>query len=502
MHHQNNYDTNIIFNMMMASAITTFIASLTKFLPRLINNFNLYMADFYECFLEKKKGRVIISSTTIQSNGSIRPVFPIEYRAVIAKLKKEKINLKYIAYVDKNDDAKPWFWREKEQQLENGIKDNKFYVNSKDIFHLDNKIKISFNTHETLIGGDQNPQRISYNDICVFSKYYGVDELQNIIIDWTKEYIENIKCGDNDEKQYYFGLEYSNVIENTKKNDLDISLSQVTYNLKWNKYELKSFKMFNNIYFTNKHILMKKLNYFLNNEVDYKKKGIPYNLGFLFYGEPGCGKTSCIKAIANHTNRHVVEINLKNIKSCKDFINTFNAEYINDQYIPHKKKIIVLEDIDCMIDIVKSRKESDTVELSNMDNVKDDMIKLMMIKEKNEFEGKKNLEQKLEDKLTLSCILNTIDGILESYGRILIITTNFVDRLDEALIRPGRIDMKVDFTKCTEEMYRDIIETFFEIKLDCNIKFENYKHTPAEVIDICCLYNDDLKKVLHLLCVD
>jgi hypothetical protein len=62
--------------------------------------------------------------------------------------------------------------------------------------------------------------------------------------------------------------------------------------------------------------------------------------------------------------------------------------------------------------------------------------------------------------------------------------------------------MKVDFTKCTEEMYRDIIETFFEIKLDCNIKFENYKHTPAEVIDICCLYNDDLKKVLHLLCVD
>ena len=109
---------------------------------------------------------------------------------------------------------------------------------------------------------------------------------------------------------------------------------------------LITFKTFDNIFFKDKDILIKKLNYFLANEEKYKKKGIPYNIGFLFYGNPGCGKTSCIKAISNYTKRHVVEINLKQIETCGEFINIFNDDMMNDNCIPHRKKIIVLEDID------------------------------------------------------------------------------------------------------------------------------------------------------------
>ena len=103
-----------------------------------------------------------------------------------------------------------------------------------------------------------------------------------------------------------------------------------------------------------KETIFLQIIYYLQNF--HANKNCEY-LHTVIYGEPGCGKTSCIKAIANYTKRHVVEINLKNIKTCKDFINTFNAEYICDNYTPHKKKIIILEDIDCMIDIVKSRKD-------------------------------------------------------------------------------------------------------------------------------------------------
>lgn len=500
----NGYDSNIIVNMMIATAITTLVTSLTKIIPLIFEKLKVYFEEIYDYLFNQKNisGKVVITGTTIQSHGGIRPVFPIEYRAIIAHIKKEKVNLKHISYVDKNDDLYGGYFKRGEQEISKGVKENKFYVKSKSMFHLKNSIDIRFENYNSQIGNEQNPQLITYSNIVVLSKYHSVDELQNIIIKWTKDYLEEIKCANDDNKQYFFGLEYSKKIEtNDKKNELSGTTTTTSSNLKWNKYELISFKTFDNIFFRDKNILLKKLNYFLNKESDYKKKGIPYNLGFLYYGDPGCGKTSCIKAIANYTNRHVVEINLKNIKSCKDFVNTFNMEYIDEQYVPHKNKIIVLEDIDCMIDIVKSRKEdSSPDDYTNLGDVKDDMVKLMMMKEKNEMEEKKKLQELIsDDKLTLSCILNTIDGILESYGRILIITTNYVDRLDSALIRPGRIDMKVDFTKCTIKMYYEMIENYFECKLDEDIAFIEYKHTPAEVIDVCCLYNDDLEKVIRVL---
>ena len=112
---------------------------------------------------------------------------------------------------------------------------------------------------------------------------------------------------------------------------------------------------------------------------------------------------------------------------------------------------------------------------------------------------KKQTKYKKNDKLTLSCILNTIDGVLENYGRILIITTNYVDKLDRALIRPGRIDMKVNFTKANPEMCRDIVENFFETTISKDIKFSDQKHTPAEILEICSLYEDDVKKALETL---
>jgi mitochondrial chaperone BCS1 len=105
----------------------------------------------------------------------------------------------------------------------------------------------------------------------------------------------------------------------------------------------------------------------------------------------------------------------------------------------------------------------------------------------------------ISDELTLSCILNTIDGILEQNGRILIITTNYKDKLDSALLRPGRIDMKINFTKCTDIMMRNIIENFYNKKLSKDIKLIDDKYTPAEIVEKCFNNPNNMESVIKNL---
>jgi len=90
-----------------------------------------------------------------------------------------------------------------------------------------------------------------------------------------------------------------------------------------------------------------------------------------------------------------------------------------------------------------------------------------------------------KETLDLSFLLNLLDGTLEANGRILIITTNFPERIDRALIRPGRVDMIVRFKKCSRAILREMAESFFESSLDIpDDSALDYKWTPAEVNQI------------------
>jgi SpoVK/Ycf46/Vps4 family AAA+-type ATPase len=90
-----------------------------------------------------------------------------------------------------------------------------------------------------------------------------------------------------------------------------------------------------------------------------------------------------------------------------------------------------------------------------------------------------------KDTIDLSFLLNLLDGTLEANGRILIITTNFPERIDRALIRPGRIDMIVNFKKCSRAIVQEMANSFFETEVslpeDAGL---DGKWSPAEVNQI------------------
>jgi SpoVK/Ycf46/Vps4 family AAA+-type ATPase len=223
------------------------------------------------------------------------------------------------------------------------------------------------------------------------------------------------------------------------------------------------------------------LEFFLNRRDWYEQKGIPYTLGFMFHGEPGCGKTSSIKAIANTARRHIVNIQLSQIKSKEQLRHLFFNDEIHvhdgiktERYtIPVHERLYVIEDIDAMGDSVLRRDWKKPVSDSSKPLSKEDAW----------MEAHREEEQ--NEPLDLSFLLNLLDGTLEASGRILAITSNFPERIDKALIRPGRIDMIVHFRKCNIQILKEMVNSFYDTEFEeWTLPELDYKWSPAEVNQI------------------
>ena len=92
-----------------------------------------------------------------------------------------------------------------------------------------------------------------------------------------------------------------------------------------------------------------------------------------------------------------------------------------------------------------------------------------------------------EDNITLDDILNLWDGINETSGRILIISSNHYDQLDPALVRPGRIDIPLEIGNSSHKIISDIYSHYYSEKIPSKIlrKIEEYKHSPASIVNLC-----------------
>lgn len=165
------------------------------------------------------------------------------------------------------------------------------------------------------------------------------------------------------------------------------------------------------------------VNEFLNSREWYSKRGIPYKRGYLLHGPPGCGKTSYVMALAGKLGYDICQMNLGNAALSDE-----RLSYLMNVIPP--ESIVLLEDIDAAF---LSREDIDVT--------------------KPAYRG---LGQ-----LTLSGILNVLDGVASSEDRILFMTTNYPDRLDPALTRPGRVDMKVYIGYASDEQLSRAFEKFY-----------------------------------------
>ncbi|BHF72727.1 mitochondrial chaperone [Sparganum proliferum] len=166
---------------------------------------------------------------------------------------------------------------------------------------------------------------------------------------------------------------------------------------------------------------------FIESQAWYTERGIPYRRGYLLYGPPGCGKSSFITALAGHLEYSICVLNLSEVGMSADRL---------DHLLTHAplQSIILLEDIDAAL---PSRDQS--VEASKTHG--------------RAYEGMQML--------TLSGLLNALDGVASTEGRILFMTTNYVDRLDPALVRPGRVDFRAEIGLCSRDQLQRMFSRFY-----------------------------------------
>ncbi|XP_037822695.1 mitochondrial chaperone BCS1-like isoform X2 [Lucilia sericata] len=163
---------------------------------------------------------------------------------------------------------------------------------------------------------------------------------------------------------------------------------------------------------------------FISNSQWYIDRGIPYRRGYLLYGPPGCGKSSFITALAGELEYGICLLNLSERGLTDDRLN----HLLN---VAPEQSIILLEDVDAAF--------------ASRDDVS---------KQSAAYDGL--------NRVTFSGLLNCLDGVASTEARIVFMTTNYLERLDPALIRPGRVDMQSYMGFCSEYQLVEMFNRFYK----------------------------------------
>uniref|UniRef100_A0ACD5V0X5 Uncharacterized protein n=1 Tax=Avena sativa TaxID=4498 RepID=A0ACD5V0X5_AVESA len=182
-----------------------------------------------------------------------------------------------------------------------------------------------------------------------------------------------------------------------------------------------------------KQAVIADIDRFLKRKEYYRRIGKAWKRGYLIYGPPGTGKSSLVAAVANYLRFNLYDLDLAEVR--------YNSMLQRLLIGMPNKSILVIEDIDCCF-TAASREDGKTPVTAEYDS--DDCS---------------NTQQNI----TLSGLLNFIDGLWSTSGeeRIIIFTTNYKDRLDQALLRPGRMDMHVYMGYCGWEAFKTLARNYF-----------------------------------------
>lgn len=250
-------------------------------------------------------------------------------------------------------------------------------------------------------------------------------------------------------------------------------------------------KSYNNVFGNEARLLEKRIRFFKENPEFYNHRGIPYKIGALLEGVPGTGKTSLVGATAAYLKRHLILVKFDQIVTASRFRDLFFNEEITvydnatqesrSIKLPIANRLYLIEEIDALGEIVHCR-DGNHHGYNNYGDL-----------------------SSVPDELTLAEILDVFDGNLQNPGRVMFITSNHAEKLDPALVRPGRIDLNLKFTYTDRQTMQLAYEHFFELGADPqnSTLFEDMPTntlTMAEIHSVFMTHMDDKEAAYQGLC--
>lgn len=216
--------------------------------------------------------------------------------------------------------------------------------------------------------------------------------------------------------------------------------------------KISKHKIFDSLFFTQKDDLIQILNKFITRTLYPSHIPIDNKLGILLYGPPGTGKTGTISAIANMVNRSIISINFTEIRTCSQL------DYILKP-ANYSKYVFVFDEFDCILDAMSSfaveeTKQTDWGALLMASEGEERANILKMIKESS--------KKAADAPINLAYLLQKLDGLESAEDRLIIATTNHPDKINKALLRPGRFDLKLCLGLCTSKMLIDILTHYYK----------------------------------------
>jgi hypothetical protein len=456
------------------------------------------------------------------------------YTDKIEKMRKKNekessvINLRYVEVIDNNNNSSKIYTPRTNLpiEIENGI----YLLIEKMHSHREKK------NSDT-----QDFKKINFT--LMMNRDKCLDDMYKFIEKCEKTYNKKIEDRMTDKIFIYEFLQSEGSRSNSNDDDWnDGRRDQKLSNILCSEYQLNTTKDLNkNCFFTDVDKIIKRINFFINNKAWYESRGIPYQLGFLFYGPPGCGKTSTMKAIARELDRHIINVNdIEKIKKVSDLKNIFYGDYINGRHIPTHKRLYVIDEFDKILDTI-SEKPAISNAAAAMNAMSTNLLNgIMGLSMSNDISsgvivmdsdssscengngngngdaGFENGKRKMANKddegaakgkqraaasaiakqksiINDADILTIMDGLVETSGRIIICTANDPSKISEPFKRPGRLDEHIEFTKCTRKMIIQLLELFYSTKLTTEQEdkindMENnlhFKYSPAEINKFC-----------------
>ena len=217
-------------------------------------------------------------------------------------------------------------------------------------------------------------------------------------------------------------------------------------------------KTFDKLYFTDKSRILPTLALFKAGRLFPSYIPVENKLGLLLHGPPGTGKTAFLSALANFLKRNVVLVDVSKLKTKADLDKTLAMPGASTSVI------FVFEEMDCMKGVA-ARRDAHPPPLVEASCVAATMTAMAMMMATNKED--KLLPQTADDappdELNLAYLLTKFDGMETAEGRCIVATTNCPDRIDPALLRPGRFGVHVHLTRATRQMMKDILAMTYNL---------------------------------------